>query len=411
MSLFLPFPLCSHFHRRPNGSFLISGDVHFTELNRAWLTYQGKNNATFAQPIYDFTSSGLTHSWDGPLITPIVKSALMHTMLVRDDGLTAGEERECGNGGATAVARAGGNPLASFLSASLTPPGTTPQYVCHEVMRTVVSKHCSPPGSNAPLMAPIHAVPSNAHGSLFSAEQNFGEIEIEWVTIEKDNGTAITSVLDYEQTMVTFRAVSVFYNTSLWEFSFPLSHIVPSRVYAPAVPVTEAPATPAVAAAASRLARKDASGSLTATETAVNTLSSLPAGPTRGGWIWRLVRVAPRLLNGLLPPSFAPSMGERRGKPPRAEDCAKAVLTNGFSDECAMFMFHAYPPMAFNDSVYYISVHGFILVIAMTLCSSLALAPILFWNYRKVLPGGALPWITLIIAFTWWLVLALAKLG
>jgi hypothetical protein len=29
------------------------------------------------QPVYEFTSSGLTHSWDGAVITPLVRAALL----------------------------------------------------------------------------------------------------------------------------------------------------------------------------------------------------------------------------------------------------------------------------------------------------------------------------------------------
>lgn len=52
-------------HGRQRALF-ISGDIHFAELNR--LTCPG-----MGYPMWDFTSSGLTHSWGGPGLGGVIK--------------------------------------------------------------------------------------------------------------------------------------------------------------------------------------------------------------------------------------------------------------------------------------------------------------------------------------------------
>ena len=55
---------------RARGVLFLSGDVHFGELNVAHYSAVG-------YPLYDFTSSGLTHSWGGPIKTLAVEALLM----------------------------------------------------------------------------------------------------------------------------------------------------------------------------------------------------------------------------------------------------------------------------------------------------------------------------------------------
>jgi hypothetical protein len=56
---------------------LLSGDMHFAELNAVTCSPVG-------YPIYDFTSSGMTHSWEGPVRSSVVHASLMGSTRVRD---------------------------------------------------------------------------------------------------------------------------------------------------------------------------------------------------------------------------------------------------------------------------------------------------------------------------------------
>jgi hypothetical protein len=60
--------------------------VHFAELSRIQCGYSdvGLVPRTHLYPLYDFTSSGLTHSWDGPVKRAMVNSVLMGTHRVGD---------------------------------------------------------------------------------------------------------------------------------------------------------------------------------------------------------------------------------------------------------------------------------------------------------------------------------------
>ena len=66
------------------GVFFLSGDVHFAEINRAWPAPTG-------YPLYDVTSSGLTHSWGSPILSFVVKAALMGSSRIAPSAIYTGK--------------------------------------------------------------------------------------------------------------------------------------------------------------------------------------------------------------------------------------------------------------------------------------------------------------------------------
>lgn len=460
------------------GAFLLSGDVHFTEVNRVWLQYQDPQShahsapadaaaapaadgdaapaaaasgpaSVLAWPLYDFTSSGMTHSWGGFVKTTVVRTALMHTNRLRGDGLTMGEAAECDaalrsqkSGDLSADTKAPAKPARVPLVKDDVPPYCVRALADRERLRTT-------PGP---------------FGDLFSSELNFAEIDIDWVTrpttrtdasvssaatkdepgndhgegADGDDGavdaetllarqqrtsaaassssssvTEQAEELDADATTLTVRGIGAETGRVLWELTFPLSHLYPQPVEASGLGVGSS-AFPTAAQAAADAARADVAEAAAADAVAAAAASAGPAGrlfaraATFAGQLARpltdLLFQRRFLANGIpLPTSLSSSIRSGAGGAPSAPvvlpapahavaACAAARLDAGFTRDCALFMSGVRPLMGPGDSLRYYAGHAAIFTAVLGGLGGIFCSPLFLWLLRAQLPFMRLRW-------------------
>jgi hypothetical protein len=371
---------------RTQGVFFISGDVHFTELNRVWMhatapdgsmaaadsgMHAGVRHAgdapafavaagqAFSQPLYDFTSSGLTHSWGGVLKTAVVRGAMMHSTRVQAaSGLSQGEEHECNRSNSSR-----GFPTFCRLRDSAAE------------LRAASAAHGEAPVGIAALPGP--------YGDMFSSEQNFGQIDIAWATKPAPQQSAYSSLLgnsnngsgaaaesppmqeeeevvDLERTVITFTAVGATTNATLWRYSFPLSHIYPQPLSA-------------AAAEQARIASQKP--------------AQEPVPPSLL-FLYGLLGKR-RLFNG------EPLPANATAAPLSASDvhaCAASGLKDGFTPACGRFLLGVLPHQHWQDHLRFYAGHFVVFGAIIGAFGSFLCAPILVWACRRKLPGSMLAW-------------------
>jgi PhoD-like phosphatase len=385
---------------KKGGVFFISGDVHFTELNRAWLQYQAES-AAWTMPLYDFTCSGLTHSWGGLLKTTVVRSALMHTHRVREDGITLGEERECGEEANDSEERETGMPKPLYCQEALKreheqpgsafriQPGPWSTGLGLGFRRKNTRGSADPSLQLESVSDYLRATISSGVRDLFSSEQNFGEIDIKWATTTSttdpgaNNNTGVQEeVIDLDHTVITFRAIGLLgdvANQTLYEYSFPLRHIYPSKVTPPEPAKNFGPVS------------DNAAGSVQKEGAVVR--------PVEGTTFFKAFRMlihswfltsihpdgdrSPLLMNGYpVPASTAGSVASTAAD---AHGCACAPLNSGFTEVCGRFMAFVGPHLALDDSIRYGIGHAAIFAAGILGIAFFAATPIAIWVYRRQL--------------------------
>lgn len=372
------------------GVFFLSGDVHFTELSRAWLQYQEKGGSTLVQPLYDFTSSGLTHSWGGLLKTTVVRTAMMHTHRVREDGVSLGEERECGDDAGrleeAGDAGAAKKPLYCHEALkreherqgsgfSITPgPWSTGVGLGFRRKNTRGTGNADPTLTLSSPLDYARAAISSGLRDLFSSEQNFGEVDIDWATKTGEK----EEVVDLDRTIITLRSVGLlgdYANKTLFEYSFPLRHIYPHRVQAPTASATTSSSSSLSMEGALKGKREGASG-LTGLRHWLHSWFLAPIHPDGDH--------SPVLMNGLAFPTELPPTAVAADAATTA-GCASSRLDTGFTASCASFMAFVGPHLSFDCSVRYVIGHFLIYAAAVAGTVFFLSAPLLIWVYRRPL--------------------------